>query len=159
MESLFSEQELKELESIKGEIRGVAVKAGLEFVLKDRGGKGLKKLETIVKSLGYPLTYKDIEVKVHVNDEGGFLLYSLTASSITDATSHHGHKTLDAAKKVIEERIDEFLACVPKTWEELAKALTKSLIWTDYEQCHVDTFVAKQLITSFLEGQKCITKS
>ena len=46
---------------LKGEIRGVAIKGEMEFILKEEGEEGLKKLEDQIAELGYPIKYKEIK--------------------------------------------------------------------------------------------------
>jgi hypothetical protein len=59
MEDVISKKEFDELMSIKGNIRGLGFKTEAEFVLKEEGKEGLKKLEETMTKLGYP--YKDIK--------------------------------------------------------------------------------------------------
>jgi len=60
MEQIISEEELAELEQIKGETTGNSIKNTGEFVLKEEGKEGLKKLEEAMKILGFPINYKQI---------------------------------------------------------------------------------------------------
>ena len=61
MEGIISKEERDELKKIKGQIRGIGTKDILEFVLKEEGKEGLKKLEDATVSLGYSVNYKDIK--------------------------------------------------------------------------------------------------
>ena len=61
MEEIISKKEFNELMNIKGEIRGAAIKVVAEFILKEEGEEGLKKLEKVMISLGQPMKYKDIK--------------------------------------------------------------------------------------------------
>jgi len=51
----------QKLLEIKGEIRGVDLKTDAEFVIKEKGKEGLKKVEEELKELGYPIEYGKIE--------------------------------------------------------------------------------------------------
>jgi len=60
VEQIISKEELDELIKIKGEMRGITIKPGLSFILKEEGEEGLKRLEDTMASLGHPLKYKGI---------------------------------------------------------------------------------------------------
>jgi hypothetical protein len=66
----------------------------------------------------------------------------------------HGFKTPQEAIKNVKLKIDAFLKITPKTYKELAKAITNSLVWTGYEDCHADEEIIKQLVSSFIKTQK-----
>ena len=51
----------KKLMEIKGETRGVTLNIDREYILKEKGEEGLKKLEEELGKLGYPIKYKKIE--------------------------------------------------------------------------------------------------
>jgi len=59
---MLTKQEAKELMKIKGEARGLSLKDDLDFILEEKGEKGIKKVETRMAELGYPLEYKKIKV-------------------------------------------------------------------------------------------------
>ncbi len=61
MEQIISKEIAKKIMEIKGETRGVAPKSYGEFILKEEGEEGLKKLEDMMVELGYPIKYKEIE--------------------------------------------------------------------------------------------------
>ncbi|MBL7142301.1 MAG: hypothetical protein ISS83_01360 [Candidatus Pacebacteria bacterium] len=52
----------KKLFETKGEARGVALKTDLEFILKEKGEKGLKQVEDYLKEIGFPIKYKEVKV-------------------------------------------------------------------------------------------------
>ena len=60
MEEVISKKELDELMRIKGEVKGVAIKENMEFIIKEEGEKGLKKLEDTLAELGFPIKFKEI---------------------------------------------------------------------------------------------------
>jgi hypothetical protein len=51
-------KEVEKAKKIKGEVRGIAPKSHLEFILKEKGEDGLKILEDKIAELGYPIKYK-----------------------------------------------------------------------------------------------------
>jgi len=61
MKPLISKEEFKELEKIKGEVKGNAILENMEFVLKKEGEHGLGRLERAMGDLGCP--FKKGEVK------------------------------------------------------------------------------------------------
>jgi len=64
MQEIISRKELEELMKTKGEIRGVLLKTDAQFIIKEKGVEGLKKVEEETKKLGHPLTYDKIETMV-----------------------------------------------------------------------------------------------
>ena len=61
MEEVISKKELEKLMKIKGEIRGVALRGEMDFVLKEEGKDGLEKLKGAMKELGHPIERKKIK--------------------------------------------------------------------------------------------------
>ena len=61
MKEIISQEELKKLTNIKGEVRGVALKGELDFVLKEEGKRGLKELKDTLKELGHSIDYEKIK--------------------------------------------------------------------------------------------------
>lgn len=55
-------EELKQLQKIKGEIRGVIIKGDGDFVLKEKGREGLRLLEEKMAFYGYPIQYDKIKI-------------------------------------------------------------------------------------------------
>jgi hypothetical protein len=51
----------QKLMEIKGEVRGAVFKTDAEYVLKEKGEEGLKKVEEELEKLGYPIKYKEIK--------------------------------------------------------------------------------------------------
>lgn len=54
MKEIISKKELDKLMKTKGKTIGVAIREHKEFILKEKGEEGLKKLEDIIVGLGYP---------------------------------------------------------------------------------------------------------
>lgn len=52
---------IDKLMSLKGEIRGVALRIDADFILKERGDKGLKDLEKGLAEVGHPVKYRKIK--------------------------------------------------------------------------------------------------
>jgi len=51
----------KKLMEIEGETRGVVLKTDGEYVLKEKGEEGLKKVEEELEKFGYPIKFKEIK--------------------------------------------------------------------------------------------------
>ncbi len=56
----INKENIKKIMDLKGETRGVVFQLDKEFILRERGEEGLKKLETEMKRLGCPLKYKEV---------------------------------------------------------------------------------------------------
>lgn len=61
METIISKEELVELMKIKGETTGNSIRNTGEFILKEEGEEGLKKLESAMEALGCPIKYQKIK--------------------------------------------------------------------------------------------------
>jgi len=61
MEEMISQEKIEEMIKTEGKIRGVALKIDSDFVLKEEGDEGLKRLEEELARAGYPLKYQDIK--------------------------------------------------------------------------------------------------
>jgi len=59
---ILTKEIAKKLMEIKGEVRGFAFKDDAEFILKEKGEEGLKKLEDELARVGYPIEYKKIKL-------------------------------------------------------------------------------------------------
>jgi len=51
----------KKLIEIKGEVRGAVFEIDREYVLKEKGKEGLKKVEEELEKIGYPIKYREIK--------------------------------------------------------------------------------------------------
>jgi len=60
MNEELTKEVVKKLMEIKGEVRGVTFEIDREYILKEKGREGLKKLEEELEKLGYPINYKEI---------------------------------------------------------------------------------------------------
>jgi len=61
MEQIISKKEVDELMKIKGEARGISIKGEAEFILKEKGEEGLKKLEDTMAKIGCPIKYSELK--------------------------------------------------------------------------------------------------
>jgi len=61
MEQVISKKEFDELMSLKGEVKGSGIKTHGEFILKEEGGEGLKKLEDVILELGCPIKLREVK--------------------------------------------------------------------------------------------------
>jgi hypothetical protein len=99
--------------------------------------------------------YKDIQITIDVYEDGFFHGYALdilcSSNRDKDKNINNGYPTMDRAIEDIESKVDTFLSTTPKTYEELANAITSSLVWTGYEDCHADEFIIKTLVENFLK--------
>ena len=57
---------------------------------------------------------------------------------MTLPTSGTYHKTYDAAEEEAKHIIDEFVVNIPQTKQEWIDSLSKCMVWTGYEDCHLD---------------------
>lgn len=83
MDNLVSREEVKNLMECEGEVRGVSIKDTANFVLKEEGKEGLRKLEKAMEDLGHPLNYEDIR-KMDFYPLGLWGLYMLAMKRIFD---------------------------------------------------------------------------
>ncbi|MCP6719277.1 MAG: hypothetical protein KJI71_03540 [Patescibacteria group bacterium] len=60
-ENIITKETIQKLMAVKGEVRGVVFKTDGEYVLKEKGEEGLRKLEEELKKLGTPIKYKEIK--------------------------------------------------------------------------------------------------
>lgn len=61
MEQIISKEEFEELMKIKGKTRGVSVKDYGDYILKEKGENGLRRLEEAITKTGYPIKFKEIK--------------------------------------------------------------------------------------------------
>jgi hypothetical protein len=61
MDPIISKEEFNRLINLKGKVRGMAVKGYGDYILKEKGEKGLRKLEETITNLGYPIKYREIK--------------------------------------------------------------------------------------------------
>jgi len=62
MAELISKKEFDKIMITKGEVRGAGTRSYAEFIRKEEGEKGLKKLEEAITKLGYPVEYREIKL-------------------------------------------------------------------------------------------------
>ena len=61
MNQKITKEVIGKLMEINGEARGVVFKTDSEYILKEKGEEGIKKIEDTLKGLGHPIKYKEIE--------------------------------------------------------------------------------------------------
>lgn len=61
MNQILDKKVIQDLMKIEGEARGVVFKTDAEYVLKEKGEEGLKKLEEELEKLGQPINFKEIK--------------------------------------------------------------------------------------------------
>ena len=61
MKETITKEIVDELMKIKGEVRGIAPKSHVQFVVEEKGEEVLKKIEEKMKELGYPVEYKNMK--------------------------------------------------------------------------------------------------
>jgi len=58
---MLTKEEAEKLIKIKGEVRGLGLRVDWDFVLREKGKEGLKKVEDKLAESGFPLKYKEIK--------------------------------------------------------------------------------------------------
>jgi len=61
MDQELTKELAKKLTEVEGEVRGVVLKTDGEYVLKEKGEEGLKKVEEELEKIGYPIKYREIK--------------------------------------------------------------------------------------------------
>lgn len=60
MEQIISKEEVDKFTHLKGEVRGFGMRHNIDFLLREEGKEGLKRLEDAMVSIGHPIEYKKI---------------------------------------------------------------------------------------------------
>lgn len=60
------------------------------------------------------------------------------------------HSDFNECIEATKKAVDDWFETTPKTFDELAKAIEESLIWTGYEDCHIDPVNLAVLVNNFL---------
>lgn len=61
MKKIISQEEIDKYMSLEGKVRGTSIKSYGEYIFKEEGAEGLKKLEDAMSELGCPIAYKEIK--------------------------------------------------------------------------------------------------
>lgn len=61
MEQIISKEEFEELMKVRGKTRGVSIKDYGDYILKEKGENGLRRLEEVMTKTGYPIKFKEIK--------------------------------------------------------------------------------------------------
>lgn len=62
MEEILTKEKAQEIMKTPGEVRGVCLKVDMDFLKKEKGEDGLRRLEKELENLGYPFEYKNIKI-------------------------------------------------------------------------------------------------
>jgi hypothetical protein len=60
--------------------------------------------------------------------------------------------TLEEVDNNIKQQIDTFINTLPKTIDELLDQLEDQLVWTGYEDCHLDRDTTKRLLQAYISS-------
>jgi len=60
MEETITKEELKELQKIKGKVRGMAIEADIKFLIREKGKEAVEESEQSMKNIGYSVKYQEI---------------------------------------------------------------------------------------------------
>ena len=101
------------------------------------------------------ITYKGLEFELYTHEMHNEFYFGTSCNGVSSkgnpTHTNRGWKTSTEAIKDMEEGIDTFLSTTPKTYKELADAISGSLVWTSYEDCYVDEIILKTLIENFIK--------
>lgn len=61
MEPVISPKEAERLMNLSGKVRGVAFKTEEDFILREEGEEGLRKIEEALENVGCPLRFKEVK--------------------------------------------------------------------------------------------------
>ncbi|MBD3208657.1 MAG: hypothetical protein GF370_04375 [Candidatus Nealsonbacteria bacterium] len=64
MDDLISDQEMEQFREIKGKVKGVALQENMDFILKEEGEGGLRKLEEEMEKLDCPVKKDTIKAMI-----------------------------------------------------------------------------------------------
>ena len=102
------------------------------------------------------INYKGIEFELYINEYNKEFYFDTSCKGIpSKGNSKHANGGWDTPKEAIkdmEEGIDNFLSFAPNTYQELADAITDSLVWTGYEECYADENIVKILVENFIKA-------
>lgn len=102
-------------------------------------------------------TYRGIEIEVYYNEPTKyFYALSKVGNSSNEFDTELGNRCMGfvtpaEAVNDVKGKIDRFMEEVPRTYKELAEAITSSLVWTGYEECYADEDVIKHLVSAFIK--------
>lgn len=101
------------------------------------------------------IIYRQVKFELYTHEHNNQFYFGTSCEGISSkgnpTHTNKGWNTPAEAIKDMEEGIDAFLAIAPKTYKELADAISDSLVWDSYEDCHVDEFIIKTLVENFLK--------
>lgn len=101
------------------------------------------------------IIYKGVEFELYTHEINNEFYFGTSCNGISSKGNplhvNRGYTQSTEAIKDMKESIDLFLSNTPKTYKELADAITSSLVWTGYEDCYADEFIIKTLVENFLK--------
>ena len=105
------------------------------------------------------MKYKGYEYEIKFCDPKEYKLEARGCFWIEMAMPTSGiyHKTYDAAEEESKRIIDKFILDVPQTKQEWLDSMTKCMVWTGYEDCHLDEDMVWSLLqkaAKHLKGEK-----
>ena len=99
------------------------------------------------------INYKGTDFELYTHEINNEFYFATSCNGIGSKGNplhiNRGWNTSNEAIKDMEEGIDAFLSITPKTYKELADAITYSLVWTGYEDCHANETIIKILVENF----------
>lgn len=99
--------------------------------------------------------YRGWMVEIYLSSNGyQFAAHSKHLKSSNPDNPHRLHESASVALADVCQKIDKFLDETPQTYDELAKAIESSLIWTGYEDCEVDASVLEVIVENFIKARK-----
>lgn len=98
MEEIISREIAKELMGIEGKVRGAVFKADVDFITKEKGREGLKKIEERMESLGYIFKYDEKEKRIVVDRIENFNVHPIFCVYLLDILSGF-HEVARGTKK------------------------------------------------------------
>ena len=102
------------------------------------------------------INYKGIEFELYIHEHNNKFYFQTSCDGISSKGNpkhiNRGWYTPKEAIKDMEDGIDFFLSVTPKTYKELTDAITSSLVWTGYEDCHADENIVKILVENFVKA-------
>jgi len=81
MEEITTKEELEKIMKAKGKVRGDGMRSYADFILKEEGEEGLKRLEEAMAKLGYPIKSRQIK-RMGFYPVGLWVLFVLTIKRI-----------------------------------------------------------------------------
>lgn len=100
--------------------------------------------------------YKGVTYEVHFTDKGDWRdnlnkFYVQNSGSIVNNEDYF--LTYTDAVSHANICIDNFISLIPESVEKLTEEIGKLLVWTGYEDCHLDEEAAYTLINNYINAK------